>query len=243
MTDPDFPGRQARRGGLLAAALLLLASSVVGFVSYRFLVPPAAVGLRQTAPPATVPAGDDTDAQPSAPPAASPPKVPDRVPQVQLPAVDGKVHSLADWKGRPLVVNFWATWCDPCRREIPLLKALKREHARDGLEIVGIAVDSRESVQTYAADHGMDYPLLVGEREGLQAAAAFGMETVLPFSVFADREGRVVTLKVGELHRDEAELILARIQDLQAGRLTLEAAQAQIAAGVRSLKQARAGQD
>jgi hypothetical protein len=69
------------------------------------------------------------------------------------------------------------------------------------------------------------------------------METVLPFSVFADREGRVVTLKVGELHRDEAELILARIQDLEGGRLTLEAAQAQITAGVRSLRQARVGQD
>jgi thiol-disulfide isomerase/thioredoxin len=160
-----------------------------------------------------------------------------------LPATDGKAHSLADWKGRPLVVNFWATWCDPCRREIPLLKALRREHAADRLEVVGIAIDSLESVQKYASEHGIDYPLLVGEREGLQAAAAFGMETVLPFSVFADREGRVVTLKVGELHRDEAELILARVQDLQAGRLTLEAAQAQITAGVRSLRQARVGQD
>jgi len=243
VTDPHFPKRQARRGGLLAAALVLLASAVVGFVSYRFLVPPATVALRQAAPPPGAgPAGETSDAQPSAPPAA-PPKVPDRVPQLQLPAVDGQVHSLTDWKGRPLVVNFWATWCDPCRREIPLLKALRREHARDGLEIVGIAIDSRESVQKYAAERAIDYPLLVGEREGLQAAAAFGMETVLPFSVFADREGRVVTLKVGELHRDEAELILGRIRDLQAGRLTLEAARAQITAGVRSLRQARAGED
>ncbi|HTL91506.1 MAG TPA: TlpA disulfide reductase family protein, partial [Steroidobacteraceae bacterium] len=145
--------------------------------------------------------------------------------------------------GRPLVVNFWATWCEPCRRENPLLQALRREHSANGLEIVGIAVDSRESVQKYATEHEIDYPLLVGEREGLQAAAAFGMETVLPFSVFADREGRVVTLKVGELHRDEAELILARIQDLQAGKLSLAAAQAQITAGVRSLRRAGAGQD
>ena len=131
MTDPHFPKRQARRGGLLAAALVLLASALVGFVSYRFLVPPATVALRQAAPPPGAgPAGETSDAQPSAPPAA-PPKVPDRVPQLQLPAVDGQVHSLTDWKGRPLVVNFWATWCDPCRREIPLLKALRREHGRD----------------------------------------------------------------------------------------------------------------
>lgn len=244
MTDSHFPKPRARRGGLLAAVLVLFASAVVGFLSYRFLVPPATVTLRQAAPPAgTLPAREAADEQPSAPPAASPPKVPERVPELQLPASDGRIHSLTEWKGRPLVVNFWATWCEPCRREIPLLQALRREQSANRLEIVGIAVDSRESVQKYATEHEIDYPLLVGEREGLQAAAAFGMEMVLPFSVFADREGRVVTLKVGELHRDEAELILARIQDLQAGKLSLAAAQAQITAGVRSLRRARAGQD
>src|SRR4029077_17590631 len=144
-----------------------------------------------------------------------------------------------EWGGRPLGINFWATWCDPCRREIPLLKALRREHAADGLEIVGIAIDYPDSVRKYALEHGIDYPLLVGEREGLEAAAAFGMETVLPFSVFAEREGRVVTLKIGELHRDEAELILGRIRDLQAGRLTLPGAQAQISPRVRTLRARR----
>jgi len=244
VTDSHFPTPRARRGGLLAAVLVLLASAVVGFLSYRFLTRPQAVTLRQAAPPAgTSPGGEAADEQPSAPPAASPPKVPERVPELQLPASDGRIHRLTEWKGRPLVVNFWATWCEPCRREIPLLQALRREQSANGLEIVGIAVDSRESVQKYATEHEIDYPLLVGEREGLQAAAAFGMETVLPFSVFADREGRVVTLKVGELHRDEAELILARIQDLQAGKMSLAAAQAQITAGVRSLRRARAGPD
>jgi thiol-disulfide isomerase/thioredoxin len=243
VTDSDFPKPRARRGGLLAAVLLLFASAVVGFLSYRFLARPEAMPLRQAGLPAgTSPAGQAPDEQPPAPPAASPPKVPERVPELRLPASDGRTHSLTEWKGRPLVVNFWATWCEPCRREIPLLQALRHEQSANGLEIVGIAVDSRESVEKYATAHKIDYPLLVGEREGLQAAAAFGMETVLPFSVFADREGRVVTLKIGELHRDEAELILARIQDLQAGKLSLAAAQAQITAGVRT-RRARTGQD
>jgi len=242
VTDPHLPKRQARRSGLLAAALVLLASAAVGFVSYRLLVPPAAVvAIRQAAPPpGAVPAGENTDAQPSEPAAAAPPKVPDRVPELQLPAVDGKVHSLADWKGRPLVVNFWATWCEPCRREIPLLKALRREHARDSLEIVGIAVDSRESVQKYAAEHGIDYPLLVGDEGGLEAVNAFGMETVLPFSVFADRHGRIVTLKVGELHQDEAELILDRVRAVDAGTLPLATARVQITEGIRRLRTAHA---
>jgi hypothetical protein len=83
--------------------------------------------------------------------------------------------------------------------------------------------------------------VLVGEEGGLAAANALGMETVLPFSVFADAQGHVVTLKIGELHQDEAELILDRLRDLETGRLTLPAAREQIAVGVRRLSQARSG--
>jgi hypothetical protein len=89
----------------------------------------------------------------------------------------------------------------------------------------------------------MTYPLLLGEREGLEAARAFGMETVLPFSVFADRKGHVVTLKVGELHRDEAELILGRIREVDAGRLSLDAARPEISAEIRALREARGPQE
>jgi thiol-disulfide isomerase/thioredoxin len=167
--------------------------------------------------------------------------VPDELPDIRLPGTDGAMHKLSDWKGKPLVVNFWATWCDPCRREIPLLKVLRREHAGDGLEIVGIAVDQAEDVRNYAKAHAIDYPVLVGEEGGLAAANALGMETVLPFSVFADAQGHVVTLKIGELHQDEAELILDRLRDLETGRLTLPAAREQIAVGVRRLSQARSG--
>jgi thiol-disulfide isomerase/thioredoxin len=170
-------------------------------------------------------------------------RVPDRLPDIELRGTDGKVHRLADWKGKPLAVNFWATWCDPCRREIPLLKALRLEHAEDGLEIVGIAIDYADKVKKYASAQRISYPLLIGDDGGLSAAAAFGMETVLPFTVFADREGRVVTIKVGELHRDEAELILARLRDVETGRLPLSAAQAQISAGVRQMREAHAGRE
>jgi thiol-disulfide isomerase/thioredoxin len=148
-------------------------------------------------------------------------------------------HRLADWKGRPVLVNFWATWCDPCRREIPLLKTLRHEHAADGLQIVGIAVDSLEAVRQYTAEHGIDYPVLIGQQGGLAAVTAFGMDTVLPFSVFADRQGRIVTLKIGELHRDEAELILERLREVDAGTLTVSAAREQISTGVQRLKAAR----
>ena len=94
-------------------------------------------------------------------------------------------------------------------------------------------------MRQYAARTGMDYPVLVGEKGGFEAVDAFGMDTVLPFSVFVDHLGRVVTLKVGELRRNEVSLILDRIADVDAGRLDLKSAQKQIADGVERLNAAR----
>jgi thiol-disulfide isomerase/thioredoxin len=237
------PGR-ARLHGLLALAAVLLVSGAVGFITYRLLVHRAGATLRpgalaaasRTLPPTAAELPEETTP-------LSPSKVPERLPDIGLPGLDGRVHRLTEWKGRPLVINFWATWCEPCRREIPLLQSLRRKYAANGLEIVGIGIDQAGPVRKYASDHGIGYPLLLGEREGLEAAKAFGMETVLPFSVFSDREGRVVTLKIGELHADEAELILDRIRDVDAGRLSLAAAQTQISTAVRNLREARTRQD
>ena len=241
MTPTASPSGRAHLGGPLAVAAVLLASGLVGFLSYRFFRPSTATSAPAAQARSVPPLAETEPAAEASTPAAG--KVPDRLPEIELPGTDGKVHRLADWKGKPLAINFWATWCDPCRREIPLLKALRREHAKDGLEIVGIAIDYADKVTKYASDHGIGYPLLLGDADGLTAAAAFGMQTVLPFTVFADREGRVVTVKVGELHRDEAELILARIRDLETGQLSLAAAQAQISAGIGQLREARAGRE
>jgi thiol-disulfide isomerase/thioredoxin len=232
---------QARWRGLIAVVGLLLLSGVAGFLAHRLFVHPRSVASVTTAAAPQV-SSISTEA-PGESPAPAAPQVPESLPDIALPGPDGKVHRLLEWAGRPLVVNFWATWCEPCRREIPLLNELRRENAANRLEIVGIAIDQADPVRQYASDHGIAYPLLLGEREGLEAARAFGMETVLPFSVFADRRGHVVTLKVGELHRDEAELILGRIRDIDAGRLSLDAARPEISAGIRALREARAAQE
>jgi thiol-disulfide isomerase/thioredoxin len=224
--------------GLIAVVGVLLLSAVAGFMAHRLFVHPHSAFSVITAAAPQAPSVSPGAAE--APPAPAAPKVPESLPDIALPGADGKVHRLKEWAGRPLVVNFWATWCEPCRREIPLLKELHREHAANKLEIVGIAIDQVDPVRQYASEHAIDYPLLLGEREGLEAARAFGMETVLPFSVFADRAGDVVTLKVGELHRDEAELILGHIREVDAGRLSLAAARPEISAGIRALGEARA---
>jgi thiol-disulfide isomerase/thioredoxin len=217
--------------GVLAVAGVLLGSGVVGFLVHR-LTAPAEPLLRAAPaePKATATASPDTP-----PPAPAPRSIPERLPDLSLPDLDGKPHRLADYGGRPLIVNFWATWCEPCRREIPLLKQLHRENSRNSFEIVGIAIDNQDSVQKFVRELRIDYPVLVGEKGGLEAVSAFGMDTVLPFTVFADAQGRIVTLKIGELHRDEARFILERLSDLRTGRIGLAAAREQIGAEIRRL--------
>jgi len=156
-----------------------------------------------------------------------------------MPDTGGAVHALSEWKGRPLVVNFWATWCDPCRREIPLLKKLRHERSAQSLEVIGIAVDSTDAVVQYTRTIGIDYPVLIGEKDGLAAIEAFGMDTVFPFTVFADRQGRILTLKVGELHRDEAKVILDSLDDVDSGKVDLSAARQRISAQLAQLETRR----
>lgn len=169
-------------------------------------------------------------------------QIPETIPAIELPDRDGVSRPLTSWKGRPVLINFWATWCGPCREEIPLLKTLRNERTRERLEVVGIAIDQREAVLRYARDIGIDYPILIGEKEGYAAAEAFGVSLVLPFSVFADSKGRVITLKIGELHPDEAEFILDRVRDVDSKRLELNVARDQIADRMREFAIKRAQQ-
>jgi thiol-disulfide isomerase/thioredoxin len=166
--------------------------------------------------------------------------IPMVLPNLALADLAGVTHRLTDWAGHPVIVNFWATWCEPCRREIPLLIRLRHERSGAGLAVVGIAVDFRAAVVKYARKAGIDYPVLIGEDAGLDAVHAFGMDLVFPFSVFADQRGRVVAVKLGELHQDEADFILDRVQDIDNGTLSLAAARHQIETRLRDFAVERA---
>lgn len=135
-----------------------------------------------------------------------------RRPEFSLPDTTGEMRSISEWDGDALVVNFWATWCAPCRREIPLLMALQEEHAGESLQVVGIAVDQADAVREFAAGMGINYPVLVGEQAAMDAASGFGVDFIgLPFTAFTDAEGRVRKIHLGELEPDELDALVAEI--------------------------------
>jgi thiol-disulfide isomerase/thioredoxin len=222
------------RAALTALAAVIL-GGVAGYLGYRWyagtqgvrltVVPGSTAGVNDSAP--------DADAHAQS-------KVPETLPDIHLAGLDGRMRALRDFGHRPLIVNFWATWCEPCRREMPLLIALRKDYGSERLEVVGIAVDFHDSVTDFLKKTPLPYPLLIGEEEGIEAAQAFGMQLVLPFSAFVDEQDRVIAVKVGELHRDEADAILSTMRELRAGRATLAAARARIAEQLRSLAAHRA---
>ena len=173
----------------------------------------------------------DTDTQP----AAKPPVL--TLPEFSLKNRDGVMQSVHSWPGKSLMLNFWATWCAPCRREIPLLMSLQKEHAAEGVQLVGIAVDFREDVLKYADLNKIDYPLLIGEQDGLQAVDAFGIEAVgFPYTVFTDSQGNIVTTHIGELHREQAELILTTVRQINKGELAINKARTQLTAALSDIR-------
>jgi thiol-disulfide isomerase/thioredoxin len=115
----------------------------------------------------------------------------------------GRAPDMSAWRGQPVLINFWASWCGPCRHEMPALQAVAKGYAAQGLHVVGVAVDDPVAAQRLAHELGVGYPLLYGRSaadELLQACSA-GRQG-LPLSVVLDRRGRVCASHAGAL--DEA---------------------------------------
>ena len=127
-------------------------------------------------------------------------------PQFVMRDLEGVPRTNTAWDGKVVLLNFWATWCEPCRREIPDLIALQEEHGEAGLQLVGIAIDEREAVQEYVADLSINYPLLAGEEQGVAVARLYGNDVgILPYTVIIDRQQRVRFFHFGALSKEEME--------------------------------------
>jgi thiol-disulfide isomerase/thioredoxin len=199
--------------------LALSAAAVAGYVSYRFMTAGA------PEPEAAPRAADSADMAESG---DAPLALADELPEFSLENLEGERQSITTWSGEPMIVNFWATWCAPCLREIPMLKALQEENP--WLTVVGIAVDRKDPVLQFAADMDFNYPILMGQTEAVNAAGSFGVEFyAMPFTIFTDAEGRTIGVHTGELHQAHLDNLLAVLNDLRQGRADVEEARARLA--------------
>jgi peroxiredoxin len=130
-------------------------------------------------------------------------KVGDRADNLALPDLDGKTQQLSQWRGKRVLLNFWATWCAPCRKEMPELAAAQVRHP--GVQVIGVALDQPQAVRQYLKRTAVDYPILIGIDADPEPTLRFG-DTIgaLPYSVLIGPDGRIERTKLGPF--DAAEL-------------------------------------
>ena len=131
--------------------------------------------------------------------------------QFKLPDLDGKEQRLSQWQGKVLLINFWATWCPPCREEIPVFLSLRNQFSSAGFEVVGISIDYSSKVKKYRDSMQIGYPLLDGEEKGMSMMLELGSPTGgLPFSILYDRSGNAVHSKSGSYNQQELQSLIEK---------------------------------
>ena len=179
----------------IAIAMLLIAIAAAGYLLQMYL-------------------------QPAAPPAAG--TLAESRLDFTLADLQGNPRQLSEWRGQALLVNFWATWCAPCRREIPLLKQTQARQSENHLQIIGVAVDFREQVEVYAKEAEFNYPILIGQEDAMAAAEASGIEFVgMPFTLVVAADGSMIKAHIGEIREEHIEQIVSVVARLESGELDL----------------------
>lgn len=129
--------------------------------------------------------------------------------RASLTGLDGQPVAMERFRGRPLIVNFWARWCAPCREEIPELVRLRDAQGADGIEVIGIAIeeaDKLEAVSDFAKTYSMSYPVVLAAKDGILLMKALGNpQAGLPFTVYIGRDGKPAGSKMGVVRRVNLE--------------------------------------
>jgi thiol-disulfide isomerase/thioredoxin len=133
-------------------------------------------------------------------------------PEFSILDLKGKMRDIKEWKGKVVLLNFWATWCPPCIEEIPELINLQKTYGAQGLQVIGVAVDDDQPVRDFAAKAGFNYPILIGGTDAVELSRRYGNQLgVLPFSAFINRQGEIKLITQGALKSGDAEKILAQL--------------------------------
>lgn len=133
---------------------------------------------------------------------------PTNLPDFNLPDVSGNQRNISEWQGKIRVINFWATWCAPCREEIPEFIALQEQYAANGLQFIGIAIDDQEPVEEYLKSNKINYPILIGGISGIALAHQLGNSIdAVPFTLVVNQQGQII-------HRHPGEFSSAQIMEI-----------------------------
>jgi thiol-disulfide isomerase/thioredoxin len=129
-----------------------------------------------------------------------------------MPDAKGQSQALSRWKGKTLIVNFWATWCAPCVKEMPELSALQAEVASKNIQLIGIGIDSAANIAEFSSKYAIGYPLYVAGMDGSELSRQFGNDAgALPFTVLIGRDGQVKKTYLGRLKMEELRADLASL--------------------------------
>ena len=132
-----------------------------------------------------------------------------KVDDFSLSDVDGEQRHLSEWQGKVIVLNFWATWCPPCREEIPAFIELQQQYSNDGLQFIGIALQEAEEIRDFIKEFDVNYPSLVGADDVIKIASKLGNDIgALPYTVIINRDGVISFTRRGPLSKSEAELAI-----------------------------------
>jgi len=129
--------------------------------------------------------------------------------QFSLQDLDGKTRNIREWSDRRVLINFWATWCVPCRREMPMLQNLYLNKDTYNIEIIGIAVDENESVKDFIYEYGIEFPILIGQSDAYEIMQQLGnTATTLPYTLVVEPDGLITWFKNTELKAEDLPDIL-----------------------------------
>ena len=131
--------------------------------------------------------------------------------RIEFAAADlnGQIRNIKEWDGKIIFLNFWATWCPPCKKEIPAFIELQKAYGDQGLQIISIAIDEEEDVREYAKEMGMNYPIFATPTEGSMLAKRYGNGIgVLPYTVIINRDSEISNTFLGELSKKRAKELL-----------------------------------